>query len=199
VRIGEPSRHASARTLVVALSARPGHAAMRLARRMAALPRWTPGSHIDVECGDTGISRQYSLCGDPAIRRIRDRRAARSAKPWRSAWIHGSLRVGDAQGARPAQPLPARRDLPQGDLHRRRHRRHADQRHGAARESAGHRLRDSLLRPLAPRMALLDELAALHGARLQAHVRDEGQRADFAQCSARPTATRRSMHAARRA
>lgn len=28
-----------------------------------ALPAFTPGSHIDVECGDTGIVRQYSLCG----------------------------------------------------------------------------------------------------------------------------------------
>ncbi len=29
-----------------------------------ALPGWTAGSHIDVQCGDTGLSRQYSLCGD---------------------------------------------------------------------------------------------------------------------------------------
>src|SRR5690606_38183970 len=29
------------------------------------LPSWTAGSHIDVQCGDTGLSRQYSLCGDP--------------------------------------------------------------------------------------------------------------------------------------
>lgn len=33
------------------------------------LPRWTPGSHIDLQCGDTGISRQYSLCGDPQVAR----------------------------------------------------------------------------------------------------------------------------------
>ncbi len=42
-----------------------------------ALPRWAPGAHIDVECGHAGMSRQYSLCGDPAdARRLRDRRAA---------------------------------------------------------------------------------------------------------------------------
>src|SRR5690606_39181679 len=29
------------------------------------LPAFTPGSHIDIECGDTGIVRQYSLCGTP--------------------------------------------------------------------------------------------------------------------------------------
>lgn len=31
----------------------------------AALPSWTPGSHIDVHLG-SGVVRQYSLCGDPA-------------------------------------------------------------------------------------------------------------------------------------
>ena len=28
-----------------------------------ALPAFTPGSHVDIECGDTDIVRQYSLCG----------------------------------------------------------------------------------------------------------------------------------------
>jgi len=32
------------------------------------LPTYTPGSHIDVHCGE-GIIRQYSLCGDPDDRR----------------------------------------------------------------------------------------------------------------------------------
>ncbi len=32
------------------------------------LPKYTPGSHIDVHCGE-GIIRQYSLCGDPSDRR----------------------------------------------------------------------------------------------------------------------------------
>ena len=32
------------------------------------LPKYTPGSHIDVHCGE-GIIRQYSLCGDPNDRR----------------------------------------------------------------------------------------------------------------------------------
>ncbi|WP_298839413.1 PDR/VanB family oxidoreductase [uncultured Roseobacter sp.] len=40
-----------------------------LARRSRLnFPRYTPGSHIDVHCGE-GIIRQYSLCGDPADRR----------------------------------------------------------------------------------------------------------------------------------
>ena len=31
------------------------------------LPAWTPGAHIDVEVRP-GVTRQYSLCGDPASR-----------------------------------------------------------------------------------------------------------------------------------
>ncbi|MGH6782029.1 MAG: cytochrome P450, partial [Sphingomonadaceae bacterium] len=68
VRIGEPSAHTIARTVVVECVAPAADGVVRL--RLAApdgkpLPRWAPGSHIDVECGDTGLSRQYSLCGDP--------------------------------------------------------------------------------------------------------------------------------------
>ncbi|WP_348774160.1 PDR/VanB family oxidoreductase [Micromonospora sp. WMMD1155] len=33
------------------------------------LPDWMPGAHIDLELG-TGLTRQYSLCGDPADRSI---------------------------------------------------------------------------------------------------------------------------------
>ncbi len=68
VRIGEPWSYAVSRAAKVGrISAR----ADRIARlRLVSadgrpLPRWTPGSHIDVICGDTGLSRQYSLCGDP--------------------------------------------------------------------------------------------------------------------------------------
>src|SRR5690606_11971456 len=34
----------------------------------SALPQWTPGAHIDIECGDGELARQYSLCGDPGDR-----------------------------------------------------------------------------------------------------------------------------------
>ena len=34
----------------------------------ADLPAWAPGAHIDLLLSD-GITRQYSLCGDPADRR----------------------------------------------------------------------------------------------------------------------------------
>ena len=70
VRIGEPSSHSITRPMVVQQAELAAEGILRL--RLASpdgkpLPRWTPGSHIDVECGDTGLSRQYSLCGDPAV------------------------------------------------------------------------------------------------------------------------------------
>lgn len=53
------------------------------------LPKWTPGAHLDIECGDTGLSRQYSLCGaldddtawEVAVLHDPDSRGG-------SAWIH---------------------------------------------------------------------------------------------------------------
>jgi ferredoxin-NADP reductase len=46
------------------------------------LPAWSPGAHIDVEL-PTGLTRQYSLCGDPADRSI---------------WRIGVLREPDGRG-----------------------------------------------------------------------------------------------------
>ncbi|MEU8343417.1 PDR/VanB family oxidoreductase [Spirillospora sp. NPDC048832] len=60
----------------------------------AALPRWSPGAHIDLVPGD-GPTRQYSLCGDPADRhrwRIAVLRA--DASRGGSAYVHDSLRPG---------------------------------------------------------------------------------------------------------
>jgi hypothetical protein len=53
--------------VVVELAARVADDVLQL--RLASpdgqpLPRWTPGSHIDVECGSLEMTRQYSLCGD---------------------------------------------------------------------------------------------------------------------------------------
>jgi ferredoxin-NADP reductase len=62
----------------------------------SALPHWSAGAHIDIECGDTGLSRQYSLCGNP------DDRAAWEVAILRdpqsrggSHWLHSQLSVGD--------------------------------------------------------------------------------------------------------
>src|SRR5258708_31728036 len=58
----------ASRPMVVAEAEAAAEGVLRLRLKAAdghALPRWTPGSHIDLQCGDTGLSRQYSLCGDP--------------------------------------------------------------------------------------------------------------------------------------
>ena len=60
----------------------------------AALPDWTPGSHIDLHLGN-GLVRQYSLCGDPAdktgyrIAVLRD-----PSTRGGSRYVHESLRPG---------------------------------------------------------------------------------------------------------
>ncbi|RAY10775.1 oxidoreductase [Actinomadura craniellae] len=61
---------------------------------VSALPRWSPGAHIDLIPGGAP-TRQYSLCGDPADR-LRWRVAVLRADPSRggSAHVHDSLRPG---------------------------------------------------------------------------------------------------------
>ena len=99
VRIGEPSRHAISRAVVVDSATMLTEDIVRLRLRSPdgrPMPRWTPGSHIDVECGDTGLSRQYSLCGDPdevgmlEIAVLRDTQSRGGSR-----WIHGSVKAGD--------------------------------------------------------------------------------------------------------
>ncbi len=99
VRIGEPSKRDIARTMQVERVAPAADGIVRL--RLVSpdgrdLARWTPGSHIDVECGDTGLSRQYSLCGDPADTRAFEIAVLREAESrGGSAWMHGAVRPGD--------------------------------------------------------------------------------------------------------
>lgn len=59
------------------------------------LPSWQPGAHIDIECGDTGISRQYSLCGDPTDRTGWEVTILREPESrGGSAWLHANAAVG---------------------------------------------------------------------------------------------------------
>lgn len=191
VRIGEPSAHAISRTVVVEQVAPAGDGIVRL--RLAScdgrpLPRWAPGAHIDVECGDTGISRQYSLCGDPADTRsfeiaVLHERTGRGG----SAWIHarvkpgGRLRIRGPRNHFRLDPAARKAIFIAGGIGitpisaMARHARQAGmdyELHYSGRSRAG--------------MALLDELAALHGERLRTHVSDEGRRNDFAALLARP-------------
>ena len=99
VRIGEPSRHTIARPVLVerVTPVADGVVMLRLvAPAGGSLPRWTPGSHIDIECGSPELTRQYSLCGDPSdggaleIAVLRD-----DAGRGGSAWIHSNVKAGD--------------------------------------------------------------------------------------------------------
>jgi ferredoxin-NADP reductase len=99
VRIGETSHHVLGRSVRVESVTMVAQDIARL-RLVApdgrAMPRWTPGSHIDIECGAPELSRQYSLCGDPAdgnaleIAVLRDPESRGG-----SSWVHANVRPGD--------------------------------------------------------------------------------------------------------
>ncbi|CAM4351470.1 cytochrome P450/oxidoreductase [Comamonas aquatilis] len=183
VRIGESSGSVS-RSMVVASTEQIAQGVLRV--RLKApdgrdLPRWTPGSHIDLQCGDTGISRQYSLCGSPeqtdsfevAVLREEHSRGG-------SEWMHTQLQPGMRVQMR------------------------GPRNHFKLDESAGHLILVAGgigITPIASmaarakalgisyeihysgsqraRMALLKSLQELHGDRLHVYVGEEGRRADY--------------------
>ncbi|MBO9512514.1 MAG: cytochrome P450/oxidoreductase [Variovorax sp.] len=191
VRLGEPSKGAITRPVVVQSVTREAESIVRLrlvTPEGRALPRWTPGSHIDVECGDAGRSRQYSLCGNPddvyafeiAVLREAEGRGG-------SAWVHANVKAGDRlriRGPRNHFHLDetAKRLIfiaggigvtPVSAMARRARALGIDYvLHYSGRSRAG--------------MAMLRELAALHGDRLVVHASDEGQRIDLAALLATP-------------
>ncbi|QIL74205.1 cytochrome P450 (plasmid) [Diaphorobacter sp. HDW4B] len=184
VRIGEAAKQAHERSVRVeathALS--PGILRLRMvAIDGAALPRWTPGAHIDVQCGQTGISRQYSLCGDPAETGAYEIAVLKEAEGrGGSRWIHEQARAGSMLtirgprnhfqfdekvrrvvlvaggiGITPIQAMARRAKALGIDYVI----------HYSGRSRAD--------------MACLSELDALHGPRLVVHASDEGSRADY--------------------
>ncbi len=76
------------------------------------LPDWTPGAHIDLEIRP-GLTRQYSLCGDPADRG-RWRIAVLREEPGRGGSRHlhdvimpgDTLRAGEPRNNFPLEPAP---------------------------------------------------------------------------------------------
>ena len=61
----------------------------------AELPVWAPGAHVDLVLGD-GLTRQYSLCGDPAERAVLQVAVLREPDGrGGSAYVHDVLAVGD--------------------------------------------------------------------------------------------------------
>lgn len=184
VRIGEPSRHAIARPVVVDRVSAVADGIVRL--RLVSpdgkpLPRWTAGSHIDVECGTPALSRQYSLCGDPddagALEiAVLHEPGSRGG----SAWVHANVRVGDRLRIRgPRNHFRLDESLkkaifiaggigitPVSAMARRAKALGMDyELHYSGRSRAA--------------MAFLDELAVLHGERLHVYARDEGRRNDL--------------------
>ena len=196
VRIGEPSAHAITRPVIVERVTRVTDDIVHL--RLAApegtsLPRWAPGSHIDIECGDserggTGLSRQYSLCGDPAdagafeIAVLRD-----PASRGGSTWVHDHVEVGDRLRIRgPRNHFRLDEDAgrliliaggigitPVMAMARRARELGKDyELHYCGRSRAA--------------LAFVDDLQRLHGERLRLHLSDEGSRLDLATLLAEP-------------
>lgn len=97
IRIGEPSTRTISRVVTVADRTPVADGVVQLTLVEpdgSPLPRWSPGSHIDVDCGD--LSRQYSLCGEPQASdryqiAVLDEPASRGG----SRFMHHRLRVGD--------------------------------------------------------------------------------------------------------
>jgi ferredoxin-NADP reductase len=59
------------------------------------LPAWQPGAHVDLSLSD-GLVRQYSLCGDPAVRDVWQLAVLREPSGrGGSAYVHDELAVGD--------------------------------------------------------------------------------------------------------
>lgn len=200
VRIGEPSSHALSRTVVVERvdTVAQGIVRLRLAApEGATLPRWAPGAHIDVECGEYGkgsgngsdgsdgaLSRQYSLCGDPADTSAFEIAVLREAQSrGGSAWVHDTLREGmrlRIRGPRNHFRLDEQREAghraifiaggigitPISAMARRARELGIDyELHYSGRSRRT--------------MAFVAELAQLHGERLRLYVSDEGTRNDF--------------------
>ncbi|WP_048877019.1 cytochrome P450/oxidoreductase [Saccharomonospora saliphila] len=96
VTIGEPTTRATTRTVVVEEVTREadGIVGLTLADPTgAALPDWSPGAHIDLDLG--GVTRQYSLCGDPADRhRYRVAVLREPAGRGGSVFVHDSVEAG---------------------------------------------------------------------------------------------------------
>ncbi len=191
IRLGEPSTHALSRQVVVQETEMLTDDIMRI--RLAAadgqtLPRWTPGSHIDLVCGELGISRQYSLCSDPADTQVLDIAVLREdAGRGGSAWVHQHLRRG----------VPLRIRGPRNHFH-------FDEQAGkvifiaggigitpicAMARVARDRGMDYQIHYCGrsrTSMALLSLLEQQHGQQLHVYAADEGRRADLARLLATP-------------
>jgi ferredoxin-NADP reductase len=191
VRIGEPSAGSIARPVVVERVTPVADGIVRL--RLASpdgkpLPRWTPGAHIDVECGTAELSRQYSLCGDPDEAGVLEIAVLHEPEGrGGSAWVHAKVKAGDRLRIRgPRNHFRLDESLkkaifiaggigitPVSAMARRAKALGMDyELHYSGRSRAS--------------MAFVDELVALHGERLHLHAASEGRRNDLQALLAQP-------------
>ncbi len=180
--IGQPSSRLLSQTLTVSAREVVADGILRLtlsAPEGETVPAWTAGSHIDLDCG--GLSRQYSLCGDPADRQHHVIAVLREPEGrGGSRWVHDELHIGDEVVVRGPRnhfrldPDAGRHVFVAGGIGVTPVMALAAQ---AAREGQDY----TLLYAGSTRrtMAFVDELVAEHGERLQVFVSDEGTRMDL--------------------
>ncbi len=193
VRIGETSARTVSRPAVVERIEAAAEGVLKL-RLVSAdgrpMPRWTPGAHIDVECGSPALSRQYSLCSDPDDLSALEIAVMREpASRGGSAWVHAQAKPGerirfrgprnhfrfDESAARVVFIAGGIGITPVATMARRARQLGMDyELHYSGRSRRS--------------MALLPELQALHGERLHIYAKDEGARCELAALLARPHA-----------
>ena len=193
VKVGESSGHAVSRPVVVERAETAAQGVLHLvlaAPDARPFPRWTPGSHIDVECGDSGLSRQYSLCGDPEdMQSLHIAVLLEDAGRGGSAWMHEHAKAGtrlrirgprnhfrfDENAAKAVFVAGGIGITPVMAMARRAKALGMDY----VLHYCGRSRRT---------MAFVNELQALHGERLELHAADEGCRLDVAALLAQPEA-----------
>lgn len=191
VRLGPPDARSLVRKLevIAAECVSPEIVRLRLKHPFGqALPTWTAGSHIDIQCGDTGLSRQYSLCGDlhepdewqVAVLREQGSRGG-------SEWIHryatpgATLRVRGPRNHFRMNESAERLILVAGGIGitpimAMAQRARALHKHYELHYSCSTR----------GNTAFVGQLQKLHGDRLHLHISDEGNRNDFDQLLSEP-------------
>src|SRR5690606_3335406 len=181
IKIGQPSKRTITRTMTVR---EISHEADDIVRNTLAgvrgrpLPKWSPGSHVDVELGE--LSRQYSLCGDPDDRSSYQIAVLKDPESrGGSRYVHEQLSVGDTLHIRGPRnhfklnPDTQRYIFIAGGIgitpiltmadHARREGKDYEFHYCGSTRSA---------------MAFLDRVVRDHGDRLTLHISDEGTRLD---------------------
>ncbi|GAB3709227.1 cytochrome P450 [Mariniluteicoccus flavus] len=195
IKVGEPSRHTIARNVVVEAADPVADGVVRLRLRDVTgrpLPRWSPGAHVDIECGTDaagkGISRQYSLCGPADADTYEIAVLREDGGRGGSRWVHENARSGGRLRLRgPANHF------------------RLDEGHTGPLVLVAGGIGITPILAMADRakvlgldyhvhyagrgrttMAFLDRLERDHGSRVTAYAKDEGLRADLAALTADP-------------